>query len=166
MIAKLHKKCLKLSSIKFSITMLLASFLIVVAIGLVTTIIAMINGQQRIIEKVVLPKNDIWGLMVSLILAPIIETLFDQLLVIKLSRFIKVFKKHPSLSILLSAIIFGLGHSYSTLYIIQTFFVGIIFAYVYVFFEKRYDDKHAFLALSGIHSLRNLISNIVKYVLF
>ena len=94
-----------------------------------------------------------------IILAPVLETLISQALIIEL------FKKRfgNTITILISASFFGLMHYYSLAYIINTFFVGIIFAYAYIIYQEK--NKKPFWVVCSIHALRNLISFILLSLL-
>ena len=98
---------------------------------------------------------------VAVIFAPIIETLIGQLIPIKLTQ--KILRdKLNIIAILISAIIFSLGHfGYSIWYSLITFPLGLLLAKTYVIFQKRRESS--FWVTTAIHSLRNLIAVISIY---
>jgi hypothetical protein len=90
----------------------------------------------------------------SVILAPILETLLNQVLPYYLMNKIKYLKERSFLILLISALFFGLTHFYSLLYIIYAFILGFVFMYGYMIRIKT-DDKTYYL-ITICHSLLNL----------
>ena len=97
----------------------------------------------------------------AVIFAPILETLIGQLIPIKLTQ--KVLRnKMNIIAVLVSAIIFSLGHfGYSIWYSLITFPLGLLLAKTYVIFQKR--KESSFWVTTAVHSLRNLIGVISIY---
>jgi hypothetical protein len=99
-------------------------------------------SQQSILE----------ALFLLIIIAPIIETIIFQYWVIKISR--KLFKLNDSISILISAIVFGLIHSDSISHQVIAFTSGLILAYSFVIYEKK--EFSASLMVIILHAIRNI----------
>lgn len=95
-------------------------------------------------------------ILMGVFLAPIIETfIFQKLLFDFLSDKIKV-----RFIILISALCFGFSHFYDLVYVINTFFIGIIFAIAYTLWKKR--NITPFWIVVIIHLLHNLIILLVQ----
>lgn len=63
---------------------------------------------------------------------------------------------------IISAFFFAVQHTYSGIYIIVTFFSGLVYAYSFlVYIEKRVS---ALLVVMGIHGLRNFITFIFLHI--
>jgi hypothetical protein len=97
--------------------------------------------------------------VVAIIIAPLLETLIYQYAVIKLLRKVKILKNNNYIIILICSILFGLSHTYSLSYVINTTIIGIILAYSFITYEKK--GIPPFLIVCAIHSLRNLFSFVV-----
>lgn len=93
----------------------------------------------------------------GVILSPILETLIFQHYLISFFR--KIYVKKPwsiFLPILISASAFSLAHLYSIYYIIDTFIMGTLFAYMYVAFLENFNSKfHAFGVVFICHFILN-----------
>lgn len=88
----------------------------------------------------------------AVIVAPLVETLIFQFLVIEFLYLTKIGKRKI---VVLSAIIFSLTHYYSIGYILYAFSMGVIFSYSYVI---RKNATQAFLTVYAIHLLRNVLA--------
>lgn len=113
-----------------------------------------------------LEKNIWFTITVSILFAPILETLLCQFLPIELSQFFfeeKCNKKYYSISIILSAIIFGAIHCYSIKYAIIAFFVGIVLAIGYIS-RMKYGMWKAFFAIYWVHLFQNLLASIIHII--
>ena len=90
----------------------------------------------------------------SLIMAPFIETLFFQALVLSS---LKTHKMRPIFKILISAFCFGILHLiYNVIYAISAFIIGIILAYSYVMYEEK--AQNPVIVGTLIHSLMNFLT--------
>ncbi|MCD4770544.1 MAG: CPBP family intramembrane metalloprotease [Bacteroidales bacterium] len=99
--------------------------------------------------------------MVFIIIAPIVETLvFQSLIISGICMLIKRPRYNFYVSILLSAFAFSLIHSYNCYYMILTFLSGIILAFAY--YIARYRKDRATLLVIIIHAIWNLLSVIVE----
>lgn len=99
------------------------------------------------------PEVGIW--IVVSVFVPIFETFLNQQLPFNLLQNWSLTKNKYGLYILVSAIIFGLGHCYSLQYMIFAFAVGLVLGYTYFFYSKT--PKVAFWTTALIHGLRNSI---------
>lgn len=92
----------------------------------------------------------------ALVLAPIAETCINQFLPIELNAILK--KKLPTVVIvIISAVIFGLSHTYSFIYAIYTFFIGLYLATYYVIIRQRSSQpRNAFWTVTFCHFIFNL----------
>lgn len=93
--------------------------------------------------------------IISVIVAPVIETFIFQLAVIEIGY---EFKLRGRLLVLLSAILFGISHYYNWVYAMVMVFTGFIFAYSYVFIRNQYDIAKATLFVASLHAASNLVS--------
>ncbi|MFP4090525.1 MAG: type II CAAX prenyl endopeptidase Rce1 family protein [Cyclobacteriaceae bacterium] len=99
---------------------------------------------------------------VTVIFAPLLETFLCQYLVIEiLYRFKKI---SVSSIIIISALIFSLGHYYNIIYIFFAFVSGLVYAsyYLYLKMEKK---RFPFLYIVGLHALYNFTVFILDDVL-
>ncbi|MCL2593056.1 MAG: CPBP family intramembrane metalloprotease [Defluviitaleaceae bacterium] len=93
-------------------------------------------------------------IMVALI-APLVETLVNQFLVIYL---LLRFTRFPLwIVICISALFFGIAHTYSVYYVFYTFVIGIIFAVAFVACKQKRGYFYAFWVVALIHGLFNAI---------
>lgn len=98
-------------------------------------------------------------IIISLLIAPVIETAFFFTLVFLMTKYLK---KNIIYFILISSILFGLSHFYSVDYILYSFFIGIVLSIFYTISEKR-NQGDGFLDVTIIHSLYNLVILIGKH---
>jgi len=94
--------------------------------------------------------------IITVLIAPVVETLIFQYGVIEL--FFKLKNKNKVLfAALASAILFSLSHYYNLLYILGAFILGLGFAFFYIIAKSR-KDINPFWFLASIHSLLNLVA--------
>lgn len=91
-------------------------------------------------------------LIVTVIIAPLFETLFFQYGIIKILTYINPKTKY--IAIFLSALLFSLIHWFGITYIIYTFLMGIFFGFLYFTTLKKGLIPYWVIVL--IHSLYNL----------
>ncbi len=97
----------------------------------------------------------------GIIIGPYIETLLFQTLVIFLiCKIVKRPKYNFCLSILLSAILFSISHTYSLYYVLYAFIGGVIYANAYYF--ARYKKWSATLTVFIIHAIHNTITTYIN----
>ena len=110
------------------------------------------KGLESIIEQ----------LIFGVLIVPLIETLLLQSLIITI---ICKIVKRPSLNIIpalaISALAFGLNHSYNMAYFIYTLIIGFFLAFAY--FIARYRKESAILSVFLIHAIFNLISYCIDF---
>lgn len=108
-----------------------------------------INAEIDSFEKYSLLETVFLGVFV----APIVETFFLQFLLFKLlSEYFKI--KNNIICILTMSFIFSQIHWYHWLYVIMTFFSGLILNKFYVTFHSSH--KNIFWITALLHSLYNL----------
>ncbi len=92
----------------------------------------------------------------GVIIAPIFETFLFQMLVYNIfSKFFSLkLKQNQYILIFVGALLFGVGHWYSLLYMLSTFLGGAILMYAYML--KAENKKESFILVAIIHSLHNL----------
>ena len=90
--------------------------------------------------------------MASVIVAPVMETYIFQRGIINFV--LLTIKSNQLVAVLLSATGFGLTHTYSTPYVIVTFFIGILYGIIYLSFRAK--KVVAFWYLTIIHASYNL----------
>lgn len=150
----------ELSTIKFIIIMVLLTFLIIVPFlplfYLYENHIGEKGGPIDLETGTLLYK-----VMVGSILAPIIETLIFQYVVIEILNAVKILKEKNIAIVIISAVLFGISHSYSYLYIFYAFIIGLLLAYSYLVYKKK--KFSAFWVVFWIHCIRNTISTILIY---
>lgn len=99
------------------------------------------------------------GILLLLVFGPLLESLLNQWAVIKLLRRTSYLRDRDIAIALLSAFLFGCMHSYSIIYVVYAFLIGIPLAYAFIVYE--YKQKSPFWVVAAIHSLRNLVSSLL-----
>lgn len=101
--------------------------------------------------------ND-WGMLekffLKVVLAPILETLIFQALIIELLLYYQV---RALYSIPIAAAIFAAAHYYNPVYAIVTSFAGLLYAYYYYILQKR-NKGMAILWVTLLHAAWNFIA--------
>ena len=92
--------------------------------------------------------------MILVLIAPFIETIICQFAIIEL---LKKLKLSNQLTVLITAVIFGLLHDYNGFYIVMTVVAGFIFAYYYVALREQ-GRWYAIFYVFLLHGLANLIA--------
>lgn len=93
------------------------------------------------------------------VIGPILETLVYQYLIIRLFMYFAKSRKYYPCAILISAIAFGLVHTYNPAYIFFAFFMGLVLAYMYYFYSK--EPAKAFWTVALVHGMRNGIAIVI-----
>jgi hypothetical protein len=91
------------------------------------------------------------------IFGPILETLLFQVGIISLLK--RILPKLPVVSVIISALLFGLSHFYSDVYIYYTFIVGLFLATLYFIASKK--EVNPFVVVFSVHAINNLLLFIV-----
>ena len=99
------------------------------------------------------PRNDYF---LAIIVAPILETLIFQYGIFKIYQKIKAVTHKFHWFMWTSAILFGLSHFYSLVYIIFGIAEGFLFGYIYYFYHKN--PEKAFWTTALVHCLHNSTS--------
>ncbi|MCF8018514.1 MAG: CPBP family intramembrane metalloprotease [Vallitaleaceae bacterium] len=156
-INKLDTYLRSLPTAKFILIMTLISFLIVVPLDLMAFFINIdMNGPDFYETPIVLS-------FLSLgIIVPIFETLIFQFLIIRFLKKFIFFKNRIYITILISAVLFGLSHTYSIAYVFFAFIIGLLLAYAFVIYEDK--KASAFWVTMAIHGLRNILSVAIKAI--
>jgi membrane protease YdiL (CAAX protease family) len=98
-------------------------------------------------------------LLIAVILAPLIETLLFQSLIIEIiCKIIKRPRKNICIALMVSSLAFAFNHTYSLGYFIITFFGGTILALAY--YLGRYRKESAIILVYIIHAMYNLASSL------
>lgn len=158
-IREVYSKWKKMKPLSFILTTTVLNFILMIPVVLV---LVYFDVDDNDIGGIDIEKYSVLGLFfMTVIFAPIIETLFGQVLPIKLAE--KVLRnKFKIIPILISAILFSLGHfGYSIWYSLLTFPLGLLLAKTYIIFQKR--KESSFWITTAVHSLRNLIAVISIY---
>ncbi|WP_407485287.1 CPBP family intramembrane glutamic endopeptidase [Elizabethkingia miricola] len=103
-------------------------------------------------------------LFLAILFAPLLETFVFQAVVYYLLKlFDSFFKKYFGLVyLIISSILFALSHTYSIYYEIGTFFIGLVFAYSFMYFKK--ESNYPILCVAIIHSLYNSFVTLMDYI--
>lgn len=115
-------------------------------------------------KKIVQIDNFMKNLSPISFIAPFIETLIFQSLVIELLEKIKILNEKKYIIVIISAILFGISHSYSYIYIFYAGILGLFLGYAYIVYQKKHFSP--FLMVIIIHSLRNTIAAVGNVLLF
>ncbi len=159
MLLKIHNYLLFKSNYYSLIFIFLAAILIIIALYSLLINGADIQLDNSLINNITDYKTKAFAV---LILSPLLETLIFYTLIIKVVRAIKnsfmkklngrsVFK----VSLIIAAVLFGLSHSFSWVYVVYAFLIGVSFSIQYWY--AYYRRKDAFIIISITHSLINLI---------
>ena len=146
--------------LSFILTTTFLNFLLMIPIVLVLIYFEIDDNE---IGGVDIDNYSIWGLFImAVIIAPILETAFGQILPINLSE--KLFRnKLKFMPVLVSAVLFSLMHfGYSIWYSLLTLPLGILLAKTYVLFKERRESS--FWMTTAVHSFRNLIAVVSIYI--
>jgi hypothetical protein len=124
----------------------------VVIFGIIGDIFNVESGfndfAQGIVEK----------FFIYVIIVPIIETfIFNFLIQFLLSKFIKSYY----IVILLASVFFGLSHGYGQLYMICTFFGGLIMNTFYYLIAVQHNTINAFLFTYLLHAMHNFTGFVI-----
>lgn len=95
--------------------------------------------------------------LVSVLIAPIIETAIFQFAVIEVMAFTLDRMKYARLiSVLISGLLFGFSHSYNVYYVLIMIVIGIFFGWTYTLITAWKSKKIGFWSVTFIHALNNL----------
>lgn len=109
--------------------------------------------------------NLVLDFLITIIVAPLIETLLFQSLIIELvCKLFKRPRRNLYISVTASSVAFALSHSYSICYIIITFLAGIILALAY--YLGRYRKESPIVLVFVIHAVYNLLTLVYNTIIF
>lgn len=159
LLTKLHTYLKNLSTIKFIAMIVLFTYLIFIPL-----IPLFYLGEKYIgpMGGTDLGSSLLANFVSGSILAPILETLIFQYGSIEILNLIPYFKGKNVIITIISALLFGIAHSYSLLYIFFGFTIGLLLAYSYIVYKKK--NFSAFWVVFWIHCIRNTISTILLYI--
>lgn len=102
-------------------------------------------------------------LIIAVIVAPLIETLLFQSLIIEIiCRIIKRPRKNICIAVMTSSLAFAFNHTYSLSYFIITVGAGMILALAY--YLGRYRKEGGIILVFFIHSIYNLSSSLYNLI--
>lgn len=93
------------------------------------------------------------------VVAPILETLVFQYMIIKGLLYINLLKKYPAIPILLSTIIFSSVHSNAY----TVMFAGVLLGYNFYYFNKYKSGSFAYWSTVFLHAFYNIITYLLAY---
>lgn len=128
-------------------------FFIVVLFGSISSILATYYDPKLTAH----PVNEFpiyEHVLLGLFLVPLLETLIFQYFIIELLFRLKV---GPLLTILISAVLFGLSHSFNLIYILVTVVLGFVFSLYYSMLRSQ-GGGYKFWLVALLHSSWNLIA--------
>ncbi|SMO35785.1 hypothetical protein SAMN06265171_101257 [Chryseobacterium rhizoplanae] len=97
--------------------------------------------------------SQIEKIIIILMIAPILETLIFQHILYLVLKKIKI--QNDILCIVIMSIIFSSMHYYNWLYMVMTFFGGLILNNLYLYYYKH-NNKYCFILTVLFHALFNL----------
>ncbi|WP_026895490.1 CPBP family intramembrane glutamic endopeptidase [Clostridiisalibacter paucivorans] len=160
---KIHNYLKTLSPVKFIVLIVVFTYLIFIPLIPLFYLYEKYIGSMN--APVSITRTSLLAQFITVsIVAPIIETLIFQYGVIEILSSINYFKGKNIIIVIVSALIFGISHSYSVLYIFFGFIIGLLLAYSYILYKKK--DFSAFGVVFWIHCIRNFISFMLRYVTF
>jgi len=89
-------------------------------------------------------------ILIGCLIAPVLETAVNQWACIRL---LNRFGCGTATAIVVSALFFGLGHTYSLAYVLVTFNIGLVLAATFVIEDRR--GGSPFLVTMAVHAMRN-----------
>ena len=95
-------------------------------------------------------------------IAPIIETIIFQYLIINQVYISYNGKNHKIIAIIISSITFGLIHLYNLYYFIVGTIIGVLLASSFYYFKEKTNNFNAIFYVFLIHSLSNLYVFLIK----
>ena len=141
---KLHHFFSSINSTKLVLIFLLINLLLSYLFSLLTIIISSKNLNDGFIAFGSIKKEILLGIF----LAPLVETLIFQFGIIETAKK----RLSPFFCCLVSALFFGAIHLYNMYYFLFTFFVGLIFAYLYIIGGTKLKGFFLVLVTHMIHN--------------
>lgn len=152
-------RILHLSNKKFILHSLFWGLCLSIVLGMIS---GMINEESLRIDF--LEKKGLLEIfLLTVIAGPLIETLIFQYVVIETG--LKIIDKQKNfILILVSALVFGISHFYSFLYVSLAFILGIYFGCIYVL-SKEKEGINAFILVTIVHANINFCAFIIEDVM-
>lgn len=100
--------------------------------------------------------------ILSILLAPLFETFLCQFLIIEILLLYK--KIRIEIIVLISTLVFSLGHYYNFIYILLIVFPGFLYAYYYIYLKKS-KTINPFFGVYILHLFSNLLAFILDDIL-
>jgi len=154
-----YKKWFKLPSVNYLIKAPAYIFILVfffpsVLLGAITTFLPEPDMTGSFVtDSIVL------DLLIAVIVAPLLETLLFQSLIIEIiCKIIKRPRRNIYIPVIASSLAFALNHTYSLSYVIFAFFVGIIYALAY--YLGRYRKEGGIILVFILHAMDNLAASL------
>lgn len=149
---QLKKRFLEMSFGKYIFVMGIVGFVYSIITVNILRYVFYIDPLKGYTEGVVSNFDVVASIISGIFLAPIVETVIFQAIVLEILKKLKICS---SLKIGTSAVLFGVAHGiYGIAYAILAFFIGIVLAYSYLIFEEKRERK--ILGVMYIHSLINV----------
>ncbi len=145
---KIHKWLSGLNPLSFISVMGLSSYLILI---IYFPLLQLLQNDENAGGANFTEFTNSQAFLFLIVLCPIIETFIFQCLVIKIAH--DLFRIKYSISIVISALIFGIIHDYSVAYQLHGFIMGLLLAYSFAIYEKK--KYSSFLITAIIHAIRN-----------
>ena len=160
---KIHNYLIKISTIKYIILIPIINIMIYFFITLAFLLLTINTDHPTFSEQ--MTGSLTMTILSACLFAPIFETFIFQYGILKILRSINFFKNKNILNIIISSTLFTLNH-YSSLFVwAKVFIVGFLFAYTFIIYEQKYNNKQtsipAFWVVSIIHGLTNGIVTIL-----
>ncbi len=129
------------------------------AIGMAFEANLVIKQPRDLYEFLILIKS----LLLSIILAPLFETFIFQIFLFYI--FVDKLKSSNSVFIIVSAVLFGLGHYNGNMdLVIVAITICIVFNYIYAMMKEIAQPKRAFWTIVFIHSIVNTLGILLNLI--
>ncbi len=129
------------------------------AILLISVVFGIVSGSSN--ENPLLLKNKYYAFFIGVLIAPFLETIIFQAIPFYLvKKYLKI-KKKFCIFIFIAPILFI--HNFNLAYIMLSYLVGIIFAFLY--YISYFRKENSVLIISIIHFINNLIAFSAFYLL-
>lgn len=149
---------------------------IVLLYTLLTFLLDILNGISELLFGFSFPFEGEevkgWSLstifLMTVILAPLLETAIYQTFFFVGLMNSRFFNKHRILIVFITAILFGLSHYYTLQYVFFAMYGGFVLSYAYIKILYMSNDNHTYATFTVvvIHCLRNLIAFLLDDVIF
>ena len=138
-------------------------FIDLIFLFIISLSVTLIIGEEAFEVDFLIGQSLVDIFFITVIFAPIIETLIFQFLIIESILFLfKKLELSNSLfaSVIISGVFFGISHSYNIYYVLVTILLGLLLGIFYLI-AKKHTSMNAFLTVCIVHSCSNLVGFIV-----